>query len=148
MSGPWSKLKARVEGLWVPKLGLAIHATRYDVKHHNGKPEGLSRHWLRLGKETIWDFPGQFFEHRGGRGQPVLSWPSRPNGGEVIGDLLRDYLDRDRDRLFEPFEADGWELTDILRAADRRIGRDKLQAWAEGVDDQHPALAVLKARFG
>ncbi|WGM40441.1 hypothetical protein [Caulobacter sp. NIBR1757] len=149
MSGPWSKLKSRVEDLWVPKLGLAIHATRYKAQHHNGAPEGHSRHWIRLNKTIIWDFPGQFLPDRPSRGAPLYGVNiANPNGGYRIGNLLRDYLDRDRDRLFEPFENDGWELTDILRAADRRVGRERLLAWAETTDEAHPALAVLRARFG
>jgi hypothetical protein len=70
------------------------------------------------------------------------------NGGSVISELLREYLDRERDRLFEPFEADCWECVDMLRAADRRIGRERLEAWSNGLDEAHPAWAVLSRRFG
>jgi hypothetical protein len=47
----------------------------------------------------------------------------------------------------EGFEMDEWELTDILRAADRRLGRQTLLAWARTLDLDHPAEKVLAARF-
>jgi hypothetical protein len=60
---------------------------------------------------------------------------------------MRDYLDRPRDRLMEPFE-DPWELAAILRAADRRLGRTCLLDWTRTLDAEHPALEVIAARFG
>jgi len=60
---------------------------------------------------------------------------------------MRDYLDRPRDQLMKPFE-DPWELAAILRAADRRLGRACLLGWATDLDPGHPALIVLRARFG
>lgn len=47
----------------------------------------------------------------------------------------------------QPFE-DPWELGAILRAADRRLGRNTLLTWAAGLDSEHPALKVIDARFG
>lgn len=148
MSGPWSKLKSRVEELWVPKLGLQIYCTVYYRSHPGGsKPNRGSRHWITLNQEILWDFPTAFLRDPPGRGRLGPGNLSFPNGGKLIGNLLRDYLDREKDRLFEPFEEDGWELTDILRAADRRLGRQALLEWSKPFDDEHPALAVLAARF-
>jgi hypothetical protein len=147
MSRPWSKLKSRVEDLWVPKLGLQIHCTSYDWPDF-GSRHHLSRHWITLGKAIIWDFPAPFLRDPPARGRRAEGYLGFPNGGRVIGELLRDYVDRDRDDLFDPFEDDGWELTDILRAADRRLGRAVLKTWAKTLDDGHPAHAVLAARFG
>ena len=85
------------------------------------------------------------------RGPPLATWeesygwegrrPSEPSA------LMRDYLDRPRGQLMEPFE-DPWELAAILRAADRRLGRACLLGWAADLDQGHPALIVLGARFG
>jgi hypothetical protein len=147
MSGPWSKLKSRVEALWAPRLGLAIHCTSYVLgrSHDHNK---LSRHWFLLDGRIIWDFPGPFLDEDCKRGGPAPGASrSFPNGRDVISHLLRDYLDRDRDRLFEPFEGDDWELTDILRAADRRLGKAALTAWAAKLDGEHPAHPVLDRRF-
>lgn len=147
MSKPWSKLKSRVEALWDPALSLAIHCTAY-TNSVTRRDHRLSRHWLMLEKAVIWDFPGQFLDEIPARGRKFTGaehgWA---NGGSVIGDLLRDYLDRPVSDLFAPFEDDGWELTDILRAADRRLGKRILLDWARGLDDAHPAHRVLRARF-
>ena len=42
---------------------------------------------------------------------------------------------------------DPWELAAILRAADHRLGRETLLAWSRTLDDAHPALPVIRARF-
>jgi hypothetical protein len=60
---------------------------------------------------------------------------------------MREYLDRPRERLMEPFD-DPWELAAILRAADRRLGRACLLGWGNNLDTEHPARLVLAARFG
>ena len=105
----------------------------------------------------IWAFPGPFL--RPGRGQPPRSTRSPPldywetgygGGGRKPSEpsaLIRDYLDRPRARLMEPFE-NPWELAAVLHAADRRLGRACLLAWAGGLDPEHPALEIIRARFG
>jgi hypothetical protein len=148
---PWSKLKSRIEALWPDDLPLAIHCTSYDMGAHAGTTlrEQVSRHWFQLGKTIVWDFPGPFLREDRARGGPVEHasiW--HPNGGTIIGELLREYLDRPRRTLFEPFVDDNWELTDMLRAADRRLGRAALEAWRAGLDAGHPAHSVLDARLG
>lgn len=146
MSGPWSKLKSRVEALWAPGLGLSIHCTSYPFATP-GSPHRVSRHWITMDKSIVWDFPGPFLGEDRARGGPVPDADRHhANGGSVVGVLLRDYLDRSREALFEPFADDAWELTDVLRAADRRLGREALTAWAAKFDAGHPALKVLTRR--
>ena len=172
MSKPWSKLKSRIEALWVPGMSLAIHANSYTHDSGHDKYQ-LPRHWLLLDKQIIWDFPGPFLHPKQPvRGQQIIHWyditmvrsPDEkpvthpPTGNtlttlasttsSMIAILLRQYLDRPRDKLFEPFPLDQWELIDMLRAADARVGRSKLAAWASTLDDQHPAQPVLRSRMG
>jgi hypothetical protein len=45
-----------------------------------------------------------------------------PHGSSLIANLLWQYLYQPHTKLFDPFELDRWELTDSLRAADRRLG--------------------------
>ena len=148
MSKPWSKLKSRIEALWTKDLPLAIHCTSYPF-NTPGTPVRVSRHWITLDKAILWDFPGPFLSETPARGRSAGEFASSayPNGGSIIGELLRDYLDRPRDALFEPFDEDGWELTDILRAADTRLGRQALLMWSVALDDGHPARRVLTRRF-
>ena len=157
---PWSKLKSRVEALFAPGLPLAIHCNVF-VKVHKGWTFDEPRHWVMLGHgrtgRIIWDFPGPFLPQgpdglpRSTRGPPLATWEagygSRGRKPSDPSALMRDYLDRPRERLMQPFE-DPWELAAILRAADRQLGRACLLAWAAGLDPEHPALVVLKARFG
>ena len=157
---PWSKLKSRVEALFAPGLPLAIYCNVF-AKVTKEFTFDEPRHWVMLGRgragRIIWDFPGPFLRPAPGkpprstRGPALATWeagygcggrcPSEPSA------MMRDYLDRPRDRLMEPF-ADPWELAAILRAADRRLGRACLLGWAAGLDQGHPALIVLRARFG
>ena len=157
---PWSKLKSRVEALFAPDLRLAIHCNVFaKVTKHDLFDE--PRHWIVLGRgrvgRIIWDFPGPFLPTgadklpRSTRGPMLPYWESgygwagrRPSEPSA---LMRDYLDRPRAQLMEPFE-DPWELAAILRAADRRLGRGCLLEWAGTLDAEHPALAVIEARFG
>lgn len=157
---PWSKLKSRVEALFAPGLPLAVHCNVF-VKVTKEFTFDEPRHWMVLGRgragRIIWDFPGPFLRPgrdkppRSARGPALDYWesgygwsgrkPSEPSA------LMRDYLDRPRARLMEPFE-DPWELAAILRAADRRLGCERLLTWAETLDPEHPALPVVRARFG
>lgn len=148
MTKPWSKLKSRVEALWDPSLRMAIHCTGYANSAGSGGKSRLSRHWLVLDRANIWDFPGPFIA---GQVQGPLvpgadaHWP---NGGSIVSNLLHQYAERPIASLFEPFPEDGWGLTDLLRAADRRLGRERLLAWARSLDAESPAHRVLAARFG
>lgn len=126
---------------------MAIHCTAYANSIARRGESRLSRHWVVLDKDMIWNFPGDFLrEGSRGRSAPDCD-PHFPNGGGHISILLREYLDRPVAALFEPFEEDGWELTDILRAADRRLGKAALLEWSRGLNDGHPAHRVLRARF-
>ena len=152
----WSKIKSRVEVLFAPGLELAIHCNVF-TKAYKEFAFTEPRHWVVLGHgrhaEILWDFPGPFLRPgrslapRSARGQPVDSWEEvygyRPSRISV---LLHEYLERPRTRLMEPVE-DPWELAAILRAADRRLGRDVLLAWGSTLDVEHPANPVLHARF-
>lgn len=159
MSKPWSKLKSRIEALFAPGLPLAIHCNVY-TKHDHGWTFDEPRHWVMLGHGSagriIWDFPGPFLKRASGqpprslRGRPLDYWESgygwdgrRPSEPSAA---MRDYLDRPRDRLMDPVD-DPWDLTAILRAADRRLGRQALLAWALTLDPAHPALLVIQARY-
>jgi hypothetical protein len=105
------------------------------------------RHCLVLDKEIIRDCPGPFLtpSPEPGPGHRLLRdtyWG--PHGSSVIANLLWQYLDRSRGWLFGPFAADGWELTNILRAADRHLGRETLLAWGKGLGTGHSAHKVLR----
>ncbi len=157
---PWSKLKSRIESLFAPNLELAIHCNVFvKVTMHDTWDE--PRHWMVLGRgasqKIIWDFPGPFLRPspdqppRSTRGPPLEHFEAGYRLSErqpsVPSATIRDYLDRPREQLMEPFD-DPWELAAILRAADARLGRRRLLEWGETLDGEHPAWKVLGARFG
>ena len=114
---------------------------------HASDPDSLRElglYKVRLGKETIWDFPRDF-----------LTRDFRyPNGGGCfsysvsdINSLVREYIDTPKDDLLEKqFDNDWFKLTDILKAADRRFGREKLLSYYK--ECKHEAVRkILKSRF-
>jgi hypothetical protein len=145
-----------VEALCAPGLPLAIHCnvfTKVSKEFTFDEP----RHWIMLGHrragQIIWDFPGPFLRPAPGkpprsrRGPPLEYWKcAYGRNGRAVA-VMRTYLDRSRAELMEPFD-DPWELAAILRAADRRLGRTCLLDWTRKLDHEHPALAVIRARFG
>lgn len=155
----WSKLKSRVEALFAPGLELAIHCNVF-VQVRKVFTFDEPRHWVVLGHgrhaRILWDFPGPFLRPgrgmapRSARGQPLDTWEqgygSEGRKPSETSALLHEYLDRPRMRLMDAFEYP-WELAAILRAADRRLGRDVLLAWGCTLDAEHPACPVLHARF-
>ena len=61
--------------------------------------------------------------------------------------MLREYIDTTSSELMtKKFEGDHWGLTDILRAADRRIGQRRLAELAEIVSNP-AAQKILKQRI-
>ena len=141
----WSKLKKLIEDLFVPSLPLRIHCTdiRTNVENEGTFAESLGVFYIRLGKEIIWNFPSQFVDEQ----------TRYPDGGNSysysvrdLNELLRDYLDSAKaDVLMKDFSLDHYGLTNILKAADRRIGLKRLQKHFK--DSQHDCvMKVLSCR--
>ncbi|MDE6690614.1 MAG: hypothetical protein K2K04_01465 [Clostridia bacterium] len=54
-----------------------------------------------------------------------------------ISDLIREYIDTPTDELFDKkFGTDKWKLTEILKAADKRIGKRRLDELALNTDSE------------
>jgi len=126
---PWSKLQRRIYQLICPKLDLQIQCVAYPISPRSST--NLPRHWITLGKEIIWDYPKNFISKRQfySEGREITKkvvydeW-SIPD----ISALIRDYIDTPKDVLLDKvFSNDRWGLTEILKAADRRIGKERLK---------------------
>lgn len=153
---PWSKRKKRITALWDERLmkSLNIHANAY-THHNNHSSYELPRFWVLIDKDIIWDFPGQFLQPwPPGSGSPPTAASLRLpqiayfNSREAFASIiLDDYVNRPVAELFEPLENDQWELGDILRAADRRLGKKRLLEWAKTLHADNPAHKVLALRF-
>ena len=136
MSKPWSKLKSRLESLWVPGLRMAIHTTAYrHPEKSGGKP--IPRHWITLEGRVIWDFPADFLfrknpEHPAAFDFLLEHYPGN-SGQSAPASVIRQYIDCPMEAvLTTKFEDDHWHLGDVLRAADRRSGKSRLHVWAAG----------------
>lgn len=124
---PWSKLQRAVYLIVAPGLPLQIHCRVYPMNAQWGTT-GIPRYWMTLGKEIIWDYPKQFVSQGYLDRHLPNRWPYATDISE-ISCLIREYLDTPRSRILtEPFTHDLWGVVDILRAADRRVGRRQWDA--------------------
>lgn len=72
-----------------------------------------------------------------------------PYGNDIsdIGELIREYIDTPKEELFaKHFDADEWGLANILKAADKRIGKRRLQILAKNKKNQ-AMQKVIAARL-
>ena len=155
----WSKLGRDIKALFAPNLPLQIHCSVLPLKSKEAMGSTrFPRYWITLGKETIFDYPSDFLElidheaadwekrYSDSSGQITVwnSYPFEKHGVSEISCLLRDYINRPKEALMEPFENDRWGLTDILRAADRRIGKQRLE---EMNTDNPGVLKIVSMRL-
>jgi hypothetical protein len=156
---PWSKLGREIRALFAPNIPVQIHCSTLPLqgKEACGSTK-FPRYWITLNKETIFDYPKQFMDlpdhnaewwdkkRADTSGQVTVRncYPYERHGVSEISVLIRDYIDRPRETLFEPFENDRWGLTDILKALDRRIGKRRL---LEMKTENPGALKVISLRL-
>jgi len=132
----WSKIQSRIYSLFDPKLKLQIHCAAFRDGCDYGQLYA-GRYWVTLDKQNIWDFPKQFLN-------PSTSWNDENLSAThlieiegvmhgcvyIVSDisaLIREYIDTPLENLLnKKFENDKFGLTEILKAADRRIGKKKL----------------------
>ena len=144
----WTARKKRTEALWVDGLKMVIHANAYRHSTSHSWYD-LERWYVVLNGEIIWDFPAPFVVWTV-KGETQTRLPSLPYyGGSDCNQaqVMDAYSDRPLVDIFEPIEKDHWELGDILRAADRRLGKARLLAWGKDLAPENPARKVLEARF-
>jgi hypothetical protein len=134
---PWSKLKREIHPLFSPDIKIRLYCVAYRMDSQRGSTD-LPRYWITLNKEVIWDYPRDFinqsiYDHRDFpddiRDDGRMLKDIYPYGSDVavISDVLREYIDTPKAELLtKSFEKDRWGLTDILKAADRRIGKRRL----------------------
>jgi hypothetical protein len=144
----WSKLQKQLYLLLDPQLDFQIQCRVVRMATRRGRTD-LPRYWITLEGETIWDYPGDFVlpdgSTRRADGTFILGYPYATDISH-ISELLREYIDTPADELMSRhFEHDHWGLANILRAADRRIGRRQWPALRKKTHNK-AALRVLAAR--
>jgi hypothetical protein len=150
MSRPWSKLQAALYRLVDPGIRFQLQCRVVRMNSANGSTN-LPRYWITLGKEVIWDYPGQFVVPGSGGatrrvdGSALSHYPHQTDV-PVISELIREYIDTPAAQLLSrQFGNDHWGLINILRAADRRIGQRQLPQLRRKTHNI-AALKVLDAR--
>jgi hypothetical protein len=141
----WSKLQKEVYDLIDPKIGFQLHCRLYRMNSQYGSTD-LPRYWISIGKEIIWDYPKDFIN----KPHPERTPPKfYPYGTDVpdISNLIREYIDTPKNELIDKkFENDHWGLINILRAADRRIGKRQFEKLNIKIKNK-AALIVLQKRM-
>ena len=147
----WSKLQKRFYELVDESIDFQIHCAVYRMQSRRGGTD-LPRYFITLAGEIIFDYPKDFVLKSGGvksLAQGALT-KIYPYGNDIsdIGELIREYIDTPKDELFKKhFDADEWGLANILKAADKRIGKRRLQILAKNKKNQ-AMQKVIAARLG
>lgn len=137
----WSKLKKQIENLFVPELDLQVRVSVYPMRSQRGSTD-IPRYWITLDKNIIWDYPKDFLNSKHKYYPYVTDVPD-------ISDLIREYIDTPvAETLQKKFEKDEWRLTEIFKAADRRIGRRRIEEYFDENDSLSRGVeAVLEKRL-
>ena len=156
MGKRWSKIQSRIYALIDPALKLQIHCAAYREGCDHGFVDS-GRYWVTLDKKIIWDFPKQFITWNNLFSEDNLSHTRSFISGDTtknytysnsdISDLLREYIDTPLDKvLYKVFDNDLFGLTDVLKAADRRIGKKKLFEYFQK-QNSDIALSIFRKRW-
>lgn len=123
MSKRWSKLQSRLYNLLDPNAGFQIHCALYEMNSNDGyHTYKLPRYWVTIGKEIVFDYPKDFDTTRK-YGHASYPWLTEISD---ISNLIEKYVQRSDKKIMDPFEEDVWRLTEIIRACDKRIGKQRL----------------------
>ena len=147
----WSKLQKRFYELVDEGIDFQVHCTVYRMQSSRGGTD-LPRYFITLAGEIIFDYPKDFVLKSGSvkslaQGALTKIYPY-DSGISDIGELIREYIDTPKDELFKKhFDADEWGLANILKAADKRIGKRRLQILAKNKKNQ-AMQKVIAARLG
>ena len=119
----WSKLQKSLYLIVSDKVDFQIHCSVYRMNSQRGNTD-LPRYWrITIEKEIVFDYPKQFIEDEANKNYPYETQISD------ISDCIREYIDCPVNLLLEKnFENDLWGLTDILKAVDKRLGKEKLSS--------------------
>jgi len=148
---PFSKLKKQIDNLFLPELKMEFCCYSYPMKSRRGN--NIPRFCIKMNKEIIWDCPKDFNI----KNNDIYEW----SGNNKITELVRDYIDTPLDKLLSSkFDKDRWnlnngiieadveyKLTEIFKAADRRLGKAKLIDWAKQLDKSLIVDLMIAKRY-
>lgn len=164
MAKRWSKLQCRIEALFDPELNMRIHCAGFRDDHDTMGFHTSGRYWVTVSGKVIWDFPKDFvtwanyWDDANRSNYHPASWSALaeinglpvdlkfPYTASDISALIRDYIDTPVGELLsKSFANDGHRLTDLFKAADRRISRKRVAHHFDGVATE-AVTVILAAR--
>ena len=163
---PFSKLKKQIENLFDPVLNMEFCCSAYPMRSKTGNAHNsIPRFYLKMGKQIIWDYPKDFEA----KDIHYAEWAD--NNG--ISALVREYIDTPINELLDKefsgqykkfglrhTDSEGWKnewsdksdpdvvasLTDLFKAADRRISKSKIVKWSANLKN-FKAYRVISVRL-
>ena len=122
----WSSLQKELYKIIDDKINFQIHLSIYRMNSQRGSTD-LPRYWITLDKEIVFDYPKQFIDVTC---DDALFYPYQTDISDISG-LLREYIDTPKNEVFgKIYENDKWGLSDILKSADKRFGKNRLKLLA------------------
>lgn len=152
MAKRWSKLQKKIYELFPEDLNLQLHVTPYRMDSQMGS-SNIPRYWMTLNKDIIFDYPAKdletenYYPYPGSFSREVVvpEVEHANNMTSILSSCLHDYRDLPKDQLLVKNYGVAEPLIDIIRAADRRLGKERLLEWGK---EKAPAVQqVLQARF-
>ena len=143
----WSKLQKELYLIIDPEIDFQIHCAVYPMRSDRATSP-CPRYWITIGKEIIFDYPKDFVDKDGHVSHHHAHIPQTaeyPYYCDIsfISNLIREYIDTPvSDILTRRFENDYWGLTDIFRAADKRIGKRRLEILRDSIKNQAAQIIV------
>ena len=142
---PWSKLKTKLMNLILKEIPLDIHQAVYRMDSQRGSTD-LPRYFVTLNKEIIFDYPKDFVNKTVESFNNNLTKTVYPHITEIsdISNLLREYIDTPVSEVLQKDFKDQFGITNLLKASDRRIGKEKLKEWAQNQNDVVKKIIQLR----
>ena len=134
--------------MFAADINLRVYCTVYHKPSyfsHNGKLE-IPRLWVTLDKEIIFDWAKDFEKmtiqtSEDSCGQRPVYWCDISG----ITAFIQEYIETPVDELIDKtFETDLFGFADILKAADRRIGKKKLLLLLDKTQCQAAKMVIAK----
>lgn len=147
----WSSLQRELYKIIDERIKFQIHLSKYRMDSQYGST-GLPRYWITFGDEIIFDYPKQFADAAAnGNFVKNLSGKKKyfPYETDIsdISDLIREYIDTPKDIVFQKhFENDNWGLVNIFKAADKRIGKRRLELLKRKTNNK-AAMKIINYRL-
>ena len=144
----WSKLQKALYNIADPdmkfQMQCSVFKTRssWMAKKGRGAPY-VPRYWVTLGKDIVWDFPAMFLNYEAIPRLNIEPYTIKETYGwddnyTWIAETIRAYIDTPKEQLLTvKFDRDKYGFVDVLRAVDRRIGKEKRKPYIEKMMNLH-----------